>query len=86
MEKVNFQDAWKNIFDKYGILSKIKQDGFVDITATQIKAVNGKEARLMAKIDFRENLPIAMQENGLSLLAIKNGTYRIVENDPFMSL
>ena len=38
----------------------------------------------MAKIDFRENLPQIMSDNKLSIMAIKNGLYRIAKNDPFI--
>ena len=86
MSKISKDQAWKNIFSRYGLLQKIDDEGFVDITADEIKAVDGKEARLMCKVDFRENLPTIMSENGLSILAIKNGTYKISKNDPFIDV
>ena len=84
--KITTNDSWKNIFQRYNILESIKTDGFFDITADQIKEVDGKEARLMTKVDFRENLPKVMKENNLSILAVKNGLYRIAENDPFIDI
>ncbi|MGE4511403.1 MAG: hypothetical protein AB7D43_09915 [Sulfurimonadaceae bacterium] len=84
--KIDTNQSWKNIFEQYKILTKIKSTGYADITADEIKAVDGKEARLMTKIDFRENLPTVMSDEGLSILAIKNGLYRIAKNDPFIDI
>lgn len=86
MPSISRDQAWTNIFDRYNILSKIRRDNFADITADEIKAVDGKEARLMAKVDFREHLPSIMREENLSILAINNGTYRIAQNDPFIDI
>ena len=85
-KKISTNNSWVNIFDTYKILADIKSTGFSDITADQIKAVDGKEARLMTKVDFRENLPTIMSDEGLSILAIKNGLYRIAKNDPFIDI
>lgn len=84
--KITTNESWKNIFQKYQILDTINSRGYADITAEQIKEVDGKEPRLMTKIDFRENLPAIMKENALSILAIKNGLYRIAQNDPFIDI
>ncbi len=85
-KKVSNNQSWVNIFNKYKLLKEIKSTGYVDITATEIKDVDGKEARLMTKVDFRENLPPIMTAEGLSILAIKNGVYRIAKNDPFIDI
>lgn len=84
--KISNNQSWINIFDKYKIINNIKSAGYMDITADQIKAVDGKEARLMTKVDFRENLPTIMSDENLSILAINNGTYRIAKNDPFIDI
>jgi len=86
MTKLNFHRSWENIFDRYHLLKIIRKNGFVDITADDIKAVDGKEPRNLTKIDFREKLPNIMKEEGLSILAIKNGLYRIATNDPFIDV
>ncbi len=83
---VSNNKSWVNIFDRYKILNQIKSNGYADITANEIKAVNGKEARLMTKVDFRETLPTIMRDEGLSILAIENGLYRIAKNDPFIDI
>lgn len=38
----------------------------------------------MAKVDFEKSLPDIMKDNNLSILAIKNGTYRIAKTNPFI--
>ncbi len=83
---ISNNQSWVNIFDTYKIMNKIRSNGYADITADEIKAINGKEARLMTKVDFRENLPTIMRDEQLSILAIKNGLYRIAKNDPFIDI
>ncbi len=86
MAKLNFHKSWENIFDRYNLIDDIKRDGFVDISADQLKAVEGKEPRNLTKIDFREKLPHIMREEGLSILAVRNGLYRIAPIDPFIDI
>jgi hypothetical protein len=86
MSKITTNKSWENIFNHFNIVSEIKKNNYFDITADQIKAIDGKEARLMTKVDFRENLPPIMKEEKLSILAIKNGLYRIAKNDPFIDI
>lgn len=85
-KRVSNNQSWENIFNYYKILNQIKSSGYADITADQIKAIDGKEARLMTKVDFRENLPAIMNAESLSILAIRNGLYRIAKNDPFIDI
>ncbi len=85
MSKITNSQSWVNIFDKHKIIMEISKNNFFDISATAIKSVDGKEPRLMTKIDFKEHLPEIMKENKLSILAIKNGVYRIAKTDPFIS-
>lgn len=78
--------GWAAIFAARPILQHIEQHGYYDIAATEIKALSHKEPRIMAKIDFRENLPAVMAANHLAILAIGNGLYRIGRFDPFINL
>jgi len=86
MKKVSNNEAWEHIFTDLKILDQVGKNNFFDISATEIKKRDGKEARLMTKVDHRENLPIVMSNNGLSILAIKNGLYRIAKTDPFIDI
>lgn len=84
--KLSNEEAWENIFKRYQITDRVEKQGYVEISAEEIKAVDGKEARLMAKVDFRQNLPKVMQDAQLSILAVKNGLYKIAKNDPFIEI
>jgi len=87
MNKVSKKDqAWYKIFDTLKILEHIDLKGYFDISATTIKEISHEEPRLITKIDFREELPNIMHIHSLSVLAIKNGLYRIAKNDPFVSI
>lgn len=77
-------DHWQEIFTQLNIISEVNNSWFFDLTATSIKELTGKEARLMAKVDFEKSLPDIMKDNNLSILAIKNGTYRIAKTNPFI--
>lgn len=80
-------DSWEEIFSELPIIERVNTDGYFDITATQIKKFSGGgEARLLAKIDFREHLPSVMKDEDLAILAINNGTYRIGRFDPFIEI
>jgi len=85
-KKISNNESWINIFEKFNIIEKIKKEGFFLISADDIKSVDGKEARLMTKYDFRKQIPKILRENNLSLLAIKNGVYKIAKTDPFLDI
>ena len=79
--------AWEKIFRELDIVEQVGRAGYFDITAPQIKAYGDhKEPRLMTKVDFRQHLPKVMADNGLSILAITNGLYRIGRTDPFIDV
>jgi len=79
--------AWDKIFNELDVLDHIIRVGYFDITASQIKRHGDhREPLLMAKVDFREHLPRIMADNGLSILAIGNGSYRIAKTNPFIDV
>lgn len=84
MSKID--EGWIEIFNKMPVLNGVQRRGFFDITANDIKRITHQEARLMTKIDFREQLPKVMKDEKLAILAINNGTYRIGKFDPFISI
>ena len=79
-------DGWDEIFATLKIVERVDAKGYFDITAEQIKKISGREPRLMAKIDFREHVPPVMHKQGMAILAIANGTYRIGRFDPFIDI
>ena len=69
-------DKWKILLDRHNIVEVVAEKGHFDITANQIKPE--REPRLMCKMDFKQSVAKPFQENGLSILAIKNGIYRLL--------
>lgn len=67
--------AWENLFEKYRILEKIKEQGKFVISADDIKEF--REPRLMTKFDHKINLPHIFAQNELSILPISRGDYVI---------
>lgn len=73
--------AWEALFEKYDILSHIRQEGKFVISAAQIKEY--REPRLMAKFDHRINLPQIFSEHQLAILPISRGDYVISHFDAY---
>ena len=67
--------AWEILFNKYSILSHIKENGQFIISASQIKEY--REPRLMAKFDHKINLPQIFAKNNLAILPISRRDYVI---------
>lgn len=80
ISKIN--NGWNLIFKEYDILNSIEKFGFLNITSEQMNDVPTKvNARLLAKIDSREQLPTIFKDNNLGILSINNGTYKIYKNN-----
>ena len=73
MKKMNVNEAWTKLFEKYDIPNKIKTDGAFFITADQIKEF--KEPRLMAKWDSSENLPSIFKKHNINILPTSRSEY-----------
>jgi len=73
--KITIDKAWKILFERYNIISKVSVNGFFKIKSSEINTV--KEARLMAKFDQSTQLPEIFQHNKLSILPISRGEYII---------
>jgi hypothetical protein len=67
--------AWFKIFVKYDILNKIKEDGYFEISADQIR--DFREPRLMTKFDHNFNLPKIFSEYNLAILPISRSRFAI---------
>jgi hypothetical protein len=85
-ERMDRNTAWNELFRAHHILEEIDRKKHFDITAQQINEIKGPDARIMAKIDSRENLPAIMARNDLAMLATGNGVYRIAQFDPFFQI
>lgn len=75
---------WEKLFEKYQILDNVNQNGFFQITATQINEF--KEARLMTKFDHKANLPNLFSKNKLSILPVTRGSYVIGNFDTYQNI
>lgn len=65
--------AWNALFERYDLLTKIRNDGYFEITAAQIN--EERESRLMAKFDHKVNLPAIFKEHNLSILPLSRSKY-----------
>lgn len=83
-EKNENGKAWAEIFKKYNLLAAIEKDGFVDVTANQIREF--REPRHLGKIDHKENLPLVFESNELGILTISNSSYRVGKFKVFADL
>ncbi|MBQ1282778.1 MAG: hypothetical protein IIY20_03175 [Bifidobacteriaceae bacterium] len=82
MNKPTLNDAaWEKLFDKYDILKRIENDGFFNISASQIREF--REPRLMTKFDHVVNLPELFAGNRLSILPVTRGDYIISSFDAY---
>jgi len=72
---------WQQLFDKYKIADKVTEEGFFEITSTQINKF--REARLMTKFDYESQLPKPFADRNLSILPISRGAYVIGEFETF---
>lgn len=78
-------EAWRRILaDDSTILERIDSKGFCDINSDEINPY--RQSRLACKFDFREHIPKPLRDKSLSVLAIRNGLYRIARTDPFIDL
>lgn len=73
--KINIEQAWKILFDRHDIVTKVDKHGVFKISSNEINTV--KEARLMAKFDQSSQLPEIFRNNKLSILPISRGEYII---------
>ena len=77
-------DKWEILFKRHNIVATVAANGHFDITAEQIKTV--REPRLMCKMDFKQSVAQPFKTHNLSILAIKNGLYRIAKTSPFFEI
>lgn len=77
------ESAWALVLSDPKINEELSLRGFIEIEAQLIKAISGKEPRILAKMDFSSQRPISFVEKGLNILPIENGKYRIGRFDVF---
>jgi hypothetical protein len=68
---------WDELDEKYGLLDQVNKQGLAEISAAQIKALRGEEARLLTKYDTRDDLPDFFRRNNLAILPTNRGSYAL---------
>lgn len=89
-------DVWEHILKVLGIQISTIATEEVLITSKQMNCKEVKEswmgrneqfeARLLAKMDNSESRPKCFKENGVYLLAVNNGTYRLIIENIYVAL
>ena len=74
--------AWNSVFRNLNLLEKINTEGFVYITADELKkhSDNNREPRLMAKQDTLSSRPTIFKKHNLSIFPVANGKYIIFKD------
>jgi len=74
--------AWKKLFSELELeLRLASPDVPVILSAVDIKALSGREPRLMTKFDTRESRPEALK--GVTILPVTNGEYALLAGDGY---
>lgn len=79
-----YDAAWTGIFDKYDVPAVVQQEGFIDVTADQLREF--REPRLLTKMDHSHQLPKVFQEHGYNILTRGISTFRIGTFEVFQDL
>ena len=77
------QSGWERIFAKMPLRAQLSSQGLAYITATQINQHSGREPRLMTKFDTRASRPQVLRDAGITILAVENGRYALVQADGY---
>ncbi|MEI6581931.1 MAG: hypothetical protein WCN86_03600 [bacterium] len=85
--------SWQRIFDYYDINKHDFDKSPFEISAPEIKKAcqnftktSEKEVRILCKQDTREQRPHVFIKNGLFILPIKNGKYKIIRGEGYVDL
>lgn len=85
MSRAKNDVAWERILEGFPDLEEeISSRGFLDVESSVIRS--HREPRLACKIDHKRQLPLPLKQQGFSVLAVDNGTYRIARTDPFVNI
>lgn len=69
--------AWKRYFEETLALSEIERNGFVYVSASDLKRYGQREPRLMAKQDTLSTRPKVFRDHNLTIFPVQNGQYII---------
>ena len=81
-ERSSTSAAWRKLFQALELERRLASpDGPVIVTAVEIKALSGREPRLMTKFDTRESRPDVLK--GVTILPVTNGAYALLAGDGY---
>ncbi len=69
--------AWGSFFAKTKALDEIRASGYTYVSAQKLKAITGREPRLLAKQDTLRDRPSVFKDHSLTIFPVKNGEYVI---------
>ena len=78
--------GWVQLFRELNIPHLLDTQGYVLLTADEIKSISGREPRLMVKFDTREYRPDTLKKADCTILPVRNGQYVIVRGDGYVRL
>ncbi|HVU28078.1 MAG TPA: AAA-associated domain-containing protein [Verrucomicrobiae bacterium] len=77
-----FEEAWEKL-----VRERVDTTlDLVTLTKADIESVTGNELRLMAKVDFSDELPAALKRHSYFILPVKNGEYVLVRGNGYHTL
>ena len=77
-------EAWTRLAEHLSLGERLGEGQVVEVAASTIKRVTGREPRLMTKFDSRESRPPALAN--ATLLPVTNGSHVIVPGDGYADL
>lgn len=79
--------GWRRVFERFQLNDRAD---IVEISARQLNQVRDEgiapDARLMAKFDSRDRLPLFLRERGYFIVPIRNGRYALIRGDGYLDL
>lgn len=79
-----YDRAWAGVFEKYDLARVIKEQGFADVTADQLREF--REPRLLTKMDHSHQVPTVFEEHEVNILTRGISTFRIGAFEVFAEL
>ncbi len=79
------EEAWQKVFEHLNIGDRLAKQGFVHVSAEDLKEYGKREPRLMAKLDTQEMRPKIFRDLALTIFPVTNGEYIIFKDSELKS-
>jgi hypothetical protein len=73
--------AWQRVFEALHLETPLRERGFCQVSADDLKAHGRREPRLMAKMDTLRDRPAVFREQEVNIFPVRNGQY-VLFKDP----